>query len=93
MPLNFSGKYNVSPDVISEEYMGETMLLNTRTLVYIRLDGLAGSLWRLLEGNDEIDAVFEQFQRAQDMPRERLESFVNGCIAGFRRAGLIALEP
>lgn len=92
MALLFSGKFSLSPDVISEHMLGETLLMNTQTLVYIRLDSLAGSLWRLLERHETIEDVYTGMKAAHDMPRERMEEFMNGCLSGFRRAGLISLE-
>jgi hypothetical protein len=87
------GKFSISPDVMSERMLDETLLLNKRTLQYVRLDHLAGDVWALLEEHEEIETVIGAYQQRQDMPRDQAEKFVNGCIAGFRRAGLIALEP
>ena len=89
MALPNAGRFSVSPDVISQQYMGETMLLNVKTLVYVRLDSLAGSLWQLLEKFDDLDSVFAELKIQQDLSPEYLEKFFKSCIISFRRARLI----
>lgn len=92
MALLFSGKFTVSPDVISQQYLEETMLLNVKTLVYIRLDALAGSLWQLLGTHDDIESVFIELKEGQGLPNEQLEAFFNGCIRNFLRVNWISLS-
>jgi hypothetical protein len=93
MTLSHTGRFSVSPDVISQEYMGETMLLHVKKLVYIRLDKLAGRVWQLLEHCDDFETVHRELKAAGDLPEEKLESFLNGCLASFQRARLISLDP
>ena len=85
MTLNYSGKFSVSPDVISQEYMGETMLMNTKTLVYIRLDQLAGSLWHLLEEKDDVEAVFRDLKQEKELSDQQLEGLMNACLGNFSK--------
>ena len=92
MALNYSGKFSVSPDVISQEYMGETMLMNTKTLVYIRLDQLAGSLWQLLEKNDDVDAVFRELKQEKGIPDQQLEGLMNACLGNFQKLHWVTLS-
>jgi len=93
MALLFTGKFTVSPEIISEHSLGETLLLNVKTLVYIRLNSLAGSLWQLLSQHDDLESVFTSLQKEQNLPAEQLESFFNGCIQNFEHANLISLAP
>ena len=92
MALLFSGKFTVSPDVISEQVLDETLLLNTKTLVYIRLDPLAGSLWQLLTRHHDVESVFCELKNQQELPGQQLEKFFNGCMGGFQRAQIISME-
>jgi hypothetical protein len=86
-----AGSYEISPDVISEEYMGETMLLNTRSLVYIRLDSQAGSLWKLLQEEQDLDQVYDRFKQQREEPVEQLDTFARQCISCLTRAKIIRL--
>ncbi|MFT5140631.1 MAG: hypothetical protein ACI9H8_001714 [Lysobacterales bacterium] len=92
MALLFSGKFTVSPDVISEQVLDETLLLNIKTLVYIRLDSLAGSLWQLLTSHHDVESVYSELKVQQQLPEQQLEQFFNGCMGGFQRAQLISME-
>ncbi len=91
MALMFSGKFTVSPDVISQQYLEETILLNVKSLVYIRLDSLAGCLWQLLEQHDDIETVFCNLIEQQKLPKQQLEQLVNSCIGNFQRVRWITL--
>ena len=88
----FSGKFTLSPDVISEQYLEETMLLNVKTLVYVKLDALAGCLWHLLEKHDDFESVFTELKNQQNMPEEQLHQFLNTAIGNFQRARFITLS-
>lgn len=61
------------------------MLMNTKTLVYIRLDQLAGSLWRLMEENDDVEAVFTNLKQEKELPDQQLEGLMNACLGNFSK--------
>ncbi len=92
MSLLFTGKFALSPDVISQEYMGETILLNKKTLVYVRLDALGGGLWQLFEQNDDAETVSREFKTGHKLQDEQAEKFMNQMAGNFEKLGWISFS-
>jgi hypothetical protein len=92
MALLFSGKFTLSPDLIWEQVFDDTILLNVKTLAYIRLYALSARAWRLLLKHDDVEAVFRALKDEQDLPEDRLEQFLNRFLDNFQRAQLITFK-
>ena len=65
--------------------------MNTKTLVYIRLDRLAGSLWQLLEQHDDVETVMVELKAKENLPDQQLEGLMNACFGNFRKLRWVSL--
>lgn len=78
----FSGVYEInSPDVVSEYFEDQAVILNLATGHYYSLGGIAGSLWGLLIGGHATDAILENLAAQQPQLVEGASAFVAELIS------------
>lgn len=87
-------KIRVAPDVISQEVqLGETLLLDVKTLVYYGLDELGTKLWCEIQRNADGDAAFSALLDATALPAGQLATKFTAILGALEKSGLIELEP
>lgn len=90
MALNL--RFEISPDVISTEaQLDETLLMNTRTLVYFGLNPVGGALWRAMQTSNDADEVIRQVALETEKTVEELEQVMGAILSGMERSRLLKL--
>jgi hypothetical protein len=89
----FRLRFSISPDVIDQEVqLGETLLLDVKTLKYFGLTSLGTILWREMQNSQDLDDVFVQVASQSDLPEAELAAVVRAIIGGMEQMGLIRVE-
>jgi hypothetical protein len=86
-------KIVISPDVIFQEVqLGESLLLNVKTLVYYAFDPLGTRFWNALRVSSDADEALRLVATTSDWPLSELQSKFRAILSGLERSGLITLE-
>jgi len=91
--VNLSGKtIEIGPNVISQEVqLGETLLLDTKTLTYFALTSLGTRIWREMQKSAEVDEVYRHVASNSNISAENLDSAFTAILGGLQRSKLISL--
>ena len=90
---SFPFKIRISPDVISQEVLlGETLLMDVKTLTYFGLDALGSNIWHELQQCDDADEVFRRLRSTAALDDDVLERKFSGIIKGLEVSGIITLQ-
>jgi len=90
----FGLTFTISPDVIDQEVLlGETVLMDVKTLRYFGLTSLGTILWREMQAGSDLDQVFARVAPQSELPENELASHVRAIVNGMAQAGLIRIAP
>ena len=90
---SFAYRITVSPDVIHQEVLlGESLLMDTRTLAYFALDEFGTRLWRELARSKDAAEVVQRLADSGDLPREAVEKKFELIINGLQNSRIIQIE-
>ena len=93
MNLNLDQTVSIPPNVTSEEvFFGESLLMNTSTLVYFGLDALGSRIWALLGEKNSLREVLQALREQDEVSGPQLEQKFAAIIDGLRRSGLLELS-
>ena len=81
-----------SPDVISQEVSGETVLLDLESENYYGLDEVGTRIWQLIKETDKLQSIFDTLLEEYDVPEERLQLDMATLLTEIEGMGLIKLE-
>ncbi len=62
----------ISPDVISQEVSGETVILDLNTEHYFGLDAVGTRIWQLIEETGNLQTVFDQLLAEYEVEEDQL---------------------
>jgi len=82
----------VPKDVVFRELDGEAVILNLESGMYFGLDPIGTRIWRLVEENGSLRAVWEAMQREFEAPGDTLRSDLLTFINELSAKGLVTLE-
>lgn len=87
-------RIRISPDVISQEVLlGETVLLDVKTLVYFGLDELGSAVWREIQECPDADEALSRLLSSTPLQAEELRDKFFSILKGLERSRIIELEP
>jgi len=90
----FNLKFTISPNVIDQEVLlGETVLMDVKTLRYFGLTSIGTILWREMQIDSDLDQVFARVVRQCELSEVELAALVRNIVNGMAQSGLIRLEP
>jgi len=90
----FNLKFTISPDVIDQEVqLGETLLMDVKTLKYFGLTSLGSIMWREMQKGPDLDEVFLRVAPQCDLPDDELAAVMRGILQGMEQTGLVRVEP
>jgi len=87
-----SKKVKISPDVLSQEVCGETVLLDLKNESYFGLDEVGTRIWQLLQEKGDTDYVSEKILEEYDVQEDQLRNDIEGLIGKLVEEGLIEIE-
>ena len=82
----------LSPDVISQEVSGETVLLDLESENYFGLDEVGTRIWQLIESAGDLEAIFKTLLEEYDVEEEELLGDLSDLVGEIEKLGLVKLE-
>ena len=92
--MNLNQTVVLSPEVISQEVSGETVLLDLDSENYFGLDEVGTRIWQLLQETGQLQAVYDTLLAEYAVAPEQLLQDLEKLLSEIQAAGLIRLtEP
>ena len=92
MNLDLNQTITLSPDVISQEVSGETVLLDLESEHYFGLDEVGTRIWQLARETDDLKAIYDTLLAEYDVAENRLTQDLDVLLGEIAGLGLITLE-
>lgn len=89
--MNLNQTITLSPDVISQEVSGETVLLDLGSENYFGLDEVGTRIWQLIEQTGNLQAVFDTMLEEYEVEEEQLHEDLENLIGEVSKIGLVTL--
>jgi len=90
--MNLNQTITLSPDVISQEVSGETVLLDLESENYFGLDEVGTRIWQLIKETNDLKAIYDTLLTEYDVKEERLQQDLDTLRSEISGLGLITLE-
>lgn len=90
--MNFNQTVILSPDVISQEVSGETVLLDLDRECYYGLDAVGTRIWQLIRDVGELGTIYNTLLEEYDVEPSRLQADLEALITDACARGLITLR-
>ncbi|MEP0203736.1 MAG: PqqD family protein [Halioglobus sp.] len=90
--MNLKQTITLSPDVISQEVSGETVLLDLESENYFGLDEVGTRIWQLIESAGDLEAIFNTLMEEYDVDEEQLLGDLSDLVGEVEKLGLVKLE-
>ena len=90
--MNLNQSISLSPDVISQEASGETVLLDLQTENYFGLDEVGTRIWQLIKETDDLKAIFNTLLDEYEVSEDRLQNDMGVLLGEISELGLIRLQ-
>ena len=90
--MNLNQNISLSPDVISQEVSGETVLLDLESENYFGLDAIGTRIWQLIKETNELQSIFDTLLEEYDVSEERLRLDITALLTEIEGLGLVKLE-
>jgi len=90
--MNLNQTIAPSPDVISQQVSGETVLLDLASEHYYGLDEVGTRIWQLIGESNDLDAIFHTLLAEYDVSAQRLLQDLDTLLTEIAGLGLVTLE-
>lgn len=90
--MNLNQKVTLSPDVISQEVSGETVLLDLESENYFGLDEVGTRIWQLIKETDDLKAIYDTLLQEYEVEEPRLQADLETLLGEISKLGLVSLE-
>ena len=90
--MNLNQTITLSPEVISQEVSGETVLLDLQSEHYFGLDEVGTRIWQLIKETDDLQTIYQTLLAEYAVPEERLQQDLDTLLAEISGLGLVSLE-
>ena len=90
--MNLNQAIKLSPDVISQEVSGETVLLDLESENYFGLDEVGTRIWQLIKETGDLEAVYNTLLQEYEVGEERLAQDLENLVTEIAALGLVSLE-
>ena len=90
--LNLKQTIALSPDVISQEVSGETVLLDLESENYFGLDEVGTRIWQLIKETNDLSSIYNTLLDEYEVSGERLQQDLTVLLSEIEGLGLIVLE-
>lgn len=90
--MNLNQKITLSPDVISQEVSGETVLLDLESENYFGLDEVGTRIWQLIKEQEDLQAIYNTLLDEYEVEESRLQADLEALLGEISKLGLVSLE-
>jgi hypothetical protein len=90
--MNLNQTITLSPDVISQEVSGETVLLDLESENYFGLDEVGTRIWQLIKETDDLQIIYNTLLDEYEVKEERLQQDLDTLLSEIAGLGLVTLE-
>ena len=82
----------LSPDVISQEVSGETVLLDLNSEHYFGLDEVGTRIWQLIDSSGNLQEIYDTMLSEYEVEADQLLEDMTQLLGHIEKAGLVALK-
>jgi Coenzyme PQQ synthesis protein D (PqqD) len=82
----------LSPDVISQEVSGETVLLDLNSENYFGLDEVGTRIWQLIESSGKLQDIYDTLLAEYEVEADQLLEDMEQLLGDIEKAGLVSLQ-
>ena len=82
----------LSPDVISQEVSGETVLLDLNSENYFGLDEVGTRIWQLIEASGNLQEIYDTMLSEYEVDADQLLEDMEQLVVDIEKAGLVSLK-
>ena len=82
----------LSPDVISLEVSGETVLLDLNSEHYFGLDEVGTRIWQLIDSSGNLQEIYDTMLSEYEVEADQLLEDMTQLLGDIEKAGLVALK-
>ena len=82
----------LSPDVISQEVSGETVLLDLNSEHYFGLDEVGTRIWQLIDSSGNLQEIYDTMLSEYEVEADQLLEDMAQLLGDIEKAGLVALK-
>ncbi len=82
----------LSPDVISQEVSGETVLLDLNSENYFGLDEVGTRIWQLIESSGNLQKIYDTMLSEYEVEADQLLEDMEQLVVDIEKAGLVSLK-
>jgi hypothetical protein len=90
--MNLNQTVTFSPQVISQEVAGETVLLDLESECYFGLDAVGTRIWQLIGDGGELLTIYNTLLEEYEVDEAQLLSDLEALITKASGQGLITLQ-
>ena len=90
--MNLNQTITLSPQVISQEVAGETVLLDLESECYFGLDAVGTRIWQLIGDGGELLTIYNTLLEEYEVDEAQLLSDLEALITKASEQGLITLQ-
>jgi hypothetical protein len=90
--MNLDQTISQSPDVISQEVSGETVLMDLESENYYGLDEVGTRIWQLIEQTNDLRVIYQTLLQEYEVKEEHLLRDLDVLLGQIAGLGLITLE-
>ncbi len=90
--MNLNQTITLSPEVISQEVSGETVLLDLESENYFGLDEVGTRIWQLIKETGDLQAIYNTLLDEYEVEEQRLQTDLEALLSEIAGLGLITLK-
>ncbi len=89
--MDLNQTITLSPDVISQEVSGETVLLDLESENYFGLDEVGTRIWQLIKESGDLNTLYSTLLEEYEVSAEQLQQDLDALLGKIEKLGLITL--
>jgi Coenzyme PQQ synthesis protein D (PqqD) len=93
MPISFSQKLTIAPDVLYRVIDDEAVLLNLKTELYIGLDVVGTRMWTVLHESASIEEAYNVLAREYDVAPDDLRADLENLVTELLEQAVVQVGP
>ena len=90
--MNLNQTVTRSPEVISQEVSGETVLLDLDSENYFGLDEVGTRIWQLIRESGDLQVIYNTLLEEYEVEEERLQADLTTLLGEIADLGLVTLQ-